>query len=86
MVFSVQSTDSQCVDLKELVHLLPLFVAVTGKAWSSQPLQCTLADQEAVVVEVSKLCKGFISQKQRQQHLQFEYPACCSMKRCSIQK
>ena len=39
-------------DLKELLQVLPLFVSVTGKAWASKPLECDLADQQAVLVEV----------------------------------
>lgn len=60
----------RCADLKELVNLLPLFVAVTGKAWSAQPLKCKLADQKAVIVEVPKPWTSFMLQILRQHQLQ----------------
>ncbi|KAL3161152.1 hypothetical protein ABBQ38_009525 [Trebouxia sp. C0009 RCD-2024] len=42
-------------DLKELLHLLPLFVAVTGTAWTSRPIKCELADEKAVLVDYKEL-------------------------------
>lgn len=40
-------------DLKELLPLLPLLVAVTGKAYTDSPLNCELSKQKAVITRVS---------------------------------
>lgn len=41
-------------DLKELLPLVPLLVAVSGKAWAAKPVRCETDSQvEAVYAEVN---------------------------------
>lgn len=39
-------------DIHELIPLLPLFVAITGRVWCKEPIPCALSDQEGVIVEL----------------------------------
>lgn len=41
-----------CSDLKELLPLLPLLVAVSGKAYTDNPAKCELSKQKAVITQV----------------------------------
>ena len=39
-------------DLNELLPLLPLLVAVSGKAYTDNPVKCELSRQKAVITQV----------------------------------
>ena len=39
-------------DIEQLIPLLPLLVAITGRVWCKEPLHCALSDQQGAIVEL----------------------------------
>lgn len=39
-------------ELKHLLNLVPVIIAVTGRVWAPKPVKCNLSDGEGAIVEV----------------------------------
>ena len=51
--FLPHAHSSYChAELKHLLSLVPLLVAVTGRVWAAKPLKCELSEGEGAIVEV----------------------------------